>query len=357
MHPSDPLRYGLAPAVAVLLVLGACGDDAVVRRPPGVMSADAGGDEDEDAAAARPDAFVEPADANTICARVEVAARRVTPEVTIIVDQSGSMNDDLSRGVSRWEAVHRVLTGPDGLVTATDGIVRYGVALYSDTPGGSRGCPIVTAAPAAIDNHPAIEALLARSRPLGETPTGHAIEAILDGMMMSPDESRDPRLFVLATDGAPDRCGAPNGHDATSRRLSVEAIERAFTYGIRTYVIGVGEGAVAADHLAELAAAGQGGAASPFYEAGSVTELADALRGIVRGSISCTLELEGRIEPDRACDGEVLLNGIAVPCEDPDGWRVVDESHIELVGASCDALTEREGVSIEASFPCDVILY
>jgi hypothetical protein len=291
-----------------------------------------------------------------VCARVEVAARRITPDVTVIVDQSGSMSGDFSGGLSRWQAVRRVLTGPDGLVTTTDGFVRYGVALFSDTRGGSAECPIVTQVPVAISNHDAIETLLASSEPLGETPTGHAIESILEGVEADPDPGMNPRIFVLATDGNPDRCGAPDGHDATSKMLSVRAVEHAYALGIRTFVIGVGEGTVATEHLEALAAAGQGGVASPYYEAANVAELADALRTIVRGEISCTMELEGRIDPTRACDGEVLMNSIPLTCDDPDGWHAVDETHIELTGSSCDALVEREGVTVDATFPCDVVL-
>lgn len=69
------------------------------------------------------------------CASVSLVVRRVIPEVTVVVDQSGSMEEPLSDGLSRWQAVHRVLTGPDGLVTTTESIVRYGLALYSDVAG------------------------------------------------------------------------------------------------------------------------------------------------------------------------------------------------------------------------------
>jgi hypothetical protein len=310
-----------------------------------------------DAPRPRPDAPLAPQDAGGgICASVELAARRITPRVTLVVDQSGSMNEELSGGLSRWDAVHEVLTGPEGLVTTTEGMVVYGLALYSDASGGSPRCPVVTEVTEMLGNRDAIDDAYEAADPLGETPTGDALDAILDGIEGAIDPSDDPRILVLATDGAPDRCGAPNGHDATSRARSVSAVERAYALGIRTFVVGVGEGTVSAEHLAELAAAGQGGAASRYYEAGDVASLAAAMREIVRGELSCTLELEGRIDPAQACAGEVRLNGTPLPCDDPDGWRAVDETHVELLGASCAALIERESNAIEARFPCEVVL-
>ena len=48
----------------------------------------------------------------------------------------------------------------------------------------------------------------------------------------------------------------------------------------------------------------------------------------------------------------------AVRCaaDDPDGWRAVDETHIELLGASCDSLIENERSTVQATFPCSVLL-
>jgi hypothetical protein len=343
---------GLSSLLALAALAGCDGSDGGLLR---ARRADAGAS--TDAPRSRPDVPLVPHDANGgICASVEVAARRITPRVTLVVDQSGSMNDELSGGLSRWDAVHEVLTGPEGLVTTTEGMVVYGLALYSDAAGGSARCPIVTEVTEMLGNRDAIDAAYAAADPLGETPTGDALEAVLDRIEGALDPSDDPRILVLATDGAPDRCGAPNGHDATSRARSVRAVERAYALGIRTFVVGVGDGTVSAEHLAELAAAGQGGGAARFYEAGDVASLAAAMREIVRGELSCTLELEGRIDPAQACAGEVRLNGTPLPCDDPDGWRAIDETHVELLGASCDALVARESNAIEASFPCEVLL-
>jgi hypothetical protein len=302
-----------------------------------------------------PDTNLANVDATDICASVEVSTRLVTPEVTVIVDQSLSMENVLSGGVSRWDAVHNVLTGPTGLVTETERVVRYGLALYSDVQGGSPRCPIVTPVPSALNNRAAINTAFTAADPMGETPTGDSINAILSAT--SPDPTDDPRIFILATDGGPDRCGMPDAHDDASRNLSIAAVQRAYTMGIRTFVIGVGSGSVPTSHLQALARAGQGGAATAMhYEAGDVAALTTAMRTIVRGEISCTLELDGRVDPMEACAGDVRLNGINIRCDDVNGWRPIDETHIEILGTRCETLTTSDVARVQATFPCSAII-
>jgi len=114
-------------------------------------------------------------------------------------------------------------------------------------------------------------------------------------------------------------------------------------------------------HLQDMANAGLGrGPGDPdaqFWEAGADEGLRAALRDIVGGELSCVVELDGRIDDlDAACTGTVELNGSAIPCDDPNGWRAVDETHIELRGEACDTLQSGWGVTLNATFPCDVIL-
>ena len=352
--PARARHHGLRHALTALLVTlaPACSDGA----PRGTgRGHDAGTHAGTDASFLRTDGAFGALDGQgEVCASVELVTRRVIPDVTILVDQSLSMENTLADGVTRWDAVHTVLTGPDGLVTTTGSVVRYGLALYSDAQHGSPMCPVVTQVPLALDNRGAIDATYGGADPMGETPTGDAIEAVLESMSLDPTDA--PRIFVLATDGGPDRCGAPDAHDEVSRALSLDAVRRAHDAGIRTFVIGVGRGSVATSHLADLAAAGRGGVPSPYFEADDVASLAEAMRTIVRGEVSCTLALEGRIEPSAACEGQVRLGAETIPCDDPDGWRAVDETHIELLGASCDSLIENERSTVQATFPCSVLL-
>jgi hypothetical protein len=51
----------------------------------------------------------------------------------------------------------------------------------------------------------------------------------------------------------------------------------------------------------------------------------------------------------------VALSGQPLACDDPNGWRVVDAKHIELVGDACTNWLSTTDASIDARFPCNVI--
>jgi hypothetical protein len=297
------------------------------------------------------------------CASREVEATRVTPNVILVIDQSGSMTAGFG-GSNRWDALREsLLAEPDGLVSGLQSQVRFGLALFSanapddETVVGM--CPLIEWVPPALDNRAAIASVYGPARPLDETPTGDSLDAILARLTMTPDPSTDPTIFILATDGEPDTCAEPNPQNGQEEALA--AAERAYRAGIRTFVISVGEGTVSARHLQDMANTGVGRRSgepdAPYWVAGDDAGLRDALRAIVGGELSCVVELNGRIQDlDAACSGTVRLNGRALVCDDPNGWRVIDANHIELVGSACETLQSGPGVRLEASFPCDVIL-
>ena len=304
-------------------------------------------------------------DASNVCADVRVEATRVTPNVILIVDQSSSMNQGFD-GSNRWDALRgSLLDEPDGLIASLQSTVRFGLALYSAEAEGSSSdpvpgmCPLIEWVPPAIDNYDAIDAVYGPADPIDETPTGASIDDVLDRLMMTPDPSTDPTIFILATDGEPDTCEQPNPQEGQGEALA--AAERAYASGIRTFIISVGEGTISASHLQDMANAGLGrGDGDPdadYWEAGDDEGLRTALRDIVGGELSCVVTLEGAIQNlDDACVGQVRLNGTTIPCDDPDGWRAIDETHIELQGEACETLQSGPGVTLEATFPCDIIL-
>lgn len=305
------------------------------------------------------------ADGSNVCADVRVEATRVTPNVVLIVDQSGSMTSGFGES-NRWDALRDSLLGrPDGLIDSLQSTVRFGLALYSAEAEGNSSdpvpgmCPLVEWVPPDIDNYDRIDAVYGPADPIDETPTGASIDDVLDRLLMTPDPSTDPTIFILATDGEPDTCAQPNPQEGQPEALA--AAERAYRAGIRTFIISVGEGTISAEHLQDMANAGLGREAgdpdAEYWEAGDDEGLRTALRDIVGGELSCVVTLEGRIQNlDQACSGEVRLNGTVLPCDDPDGWRAIDETHIELRGAACDTLQSGPGVTLEATFPCDIIL-
>jgi hypothetical protein len=307
-------------------------------------------------------------DASNSCADVTVMANRVTPNVILIIDQSGSMNADFGGDGARWNVLHETLMEqPGGLIDELQSSVRFGVALYTaEAPDQSEEpvpgqCPLITWVEPALDNYDAIATEYVVDDWIDETPTGESIDDVLARVVNVPDPSSDPTIFILATDGEPDTCEAPNPQNGQAE--SIAAVERAYDAGIRTFVIAVGND-VGETHLQDVANAGRGmpqGTSCPlgscYFRPDDNDGLRETLRDIIGGQLSCVVTLEGMIEDiSQACVGTVALNGTPLACDTPNGWRVIDSTHIELVGEACTILQNTPGVTLTATFPCGIIL-
>ncbi len=294
------------------------------------------------------------------CANVDVEATRVTPNVILVVDQSGSMTSSFGSG-DRWNVLRdSLMSMPDGLVYAMQSQVRFGLALFSSRADQPEMCPMITWVAPGIDNYSSIDAVYGPAEPISETPTGDSLDAILTRWSMTPDPSTDPTIFLLATDGEPDTCEEPNPQNGQAE--SIAAAQRAYDMGIRTFIISVGEGTVSASHRQDMANTGVGNGPgdpdAPYWVAGDDDGLRSALLEIIGGQLSCVVTLNGRIQDlTQACSATVMLNGSSIDCDDPNGWHVIDETHIELTGDACTTLQSGPGVTLTASFPCDVILF
>jgi len=267
---------------------------------------------------------------------------------------------------TRWTVLRSsLLQQPGGLIDDLQSQVRFGLAMYSARSGGDGPtpigeCPIVTTVAPALDNYGAISGVYAPAEPIEDTPTGDSINKVIDDLDLSsdPDAIADATVFVLATDGEPDRCEELDPQTDDAKREAIEAVQRAHGMGIRTFVISVGEGTVSAEHQQAIANAGLGldpvGGAAEYWVAGDDRSLRDALISIIGGQVGCDISLNGRVRVADACVGKVTLNGEPLACNDPNGWELVDEQHIRLMGQACDDLKSRDDAILDVSFPCNV---
>ncbi len=314
-------------------------------------------------------------DGANVCAR-SVPATKLTPNVIIIIDQSATMDTAFTGADDRWDALRTALVGEQGLIKKLQDVVRFGIALYSGSYHAPE-CPLLTVAPqkdpssgeveVKLGAYAEIDEIYRAAETVGETPTGDAIEAILGQIAGSAlTTGSDPTIFILATDGEPDRCEQldPDG-TAGAREEAIEAIRRAYDeYGIKTFVIAVAEeDELSQEHVNDLANAGQGLAAEPgeavadSYRVSSTDALVSTLASIVGGHLTCVIDLQGRVTNigDGCAYGKVELNGTAIPCDDQDGWKLINDRQLELFGTPCDDLLDDPDSTVSAFFPCTVI--
>jgi hypothetical protein len=293
-----------------------------------------------------------------VCADVKINLDKQIPTVLLLVDQSGSMNAEFA-GSDRWQVLRSSLMNTDmGVVNTLQAQVRFGLALYSGVR--DQPCPVITSVAPALNNYGAID--MAYPVPtdaiLDNTPTGESIDAA--STLLQGVQELGQKVIVLATDGDPDSCAAPdsNGTDPP-REMSLEASQRAFQAGVFTFVISVAADADQA-HLAELANVGQGyprnDAMNRVYLANDQAQLATAFNTIVEGIRSCAFALNGTVNAGGEADGSVQLNGMPLSLNDANGWRLSSPSTIELVGTACETVQNSENVALEATFPCGSII-
>ena len=300
----------------------------------------------------------QPSPDSGVCASSDVVAGRVTPTVILVIDQSSSMHENLGSGGTRWNVLRDFLLRQDGLIKSLEDKVRFGIATYSARSEDPVDvCPLVTSVEPALNNFSAIEQKYRDTEPIEDTPTGDSIDKIVNDLPQpAPDAPRDPVVLVLATDGEPDRCEQLDPQTPEAQVETIDAVKRAFGMGIKTFVIGVGN-EISETHQQDVANAGVGSAMgqnAPYWTAQDDQTLRTALTDIIGAQVSCDITLKGRVDGD-PCTGTVTLSGRKRVCKDPDGWELVDPTHVRLLGASCDEFKREEVSTLYVTFPCEVL--
>lgn len=304
-------------------------------------------------------------DGDGVCADIDVEAARIIPTVAFVVEQSNGMDQLLEEGqpLTRWDALREVLLDSEtGVIPSFSADMRMGLVLYANPPPYFPECPDLTEImPPALDNYQAIQAVYGNAVTAPNAPTGDSLRAAAQRLDAVTEVG--PKYLVLGTNGDPDRCDEDGGQirqDEESKALVVTAAQESYAKGIETIVINVGRGPTAHAHLQAVANAGAG--LSPdetpgavLYEPGTRDELAETLQSLLGAVRTCTFDLRGEVDEAQAGRGTVTLDDVPLEMSDEDGWRLVTESRIELVGAACDTLKNGDH-SFRAQFPCDVVI-
>jgi hypothetical protein len=303
------------------------------------------------------------------CVDLDVDFARVTPTVMLLIDQSGSMDQNFENGKDRWETLRDTLTDPtNSLLKKLDTTVRFGMTLYTSDGGFGSGttprtCPKLQSVGIALGNFATMSTFLNQKKngtyvygPQGDTPTAESVDAVVRSLNGYTEDG--PKSIILATDGDPDTCQDANpttdaGRD-TAKALSVSAVQHAYQAGIPTHIISVGN-QVTASHLKALAVAGAGGdTTAQAYTALDTSALVAAFDAIIGSVRTCDFTLEGTVTPANAPRGKVVLDGQALTFGDANGWEMPDDQTVRLRGTACSRV-EADAGGVSMKFPCDAI--
>ncbi len=304
------------------------------------------------------------ADAN--CGQVNNPLKVVPPDVLLIQDRSGSMDNDdndqsCRRGcTTKWSEMTVAVTQ---VVTSTQATVNWGLKFFADT--GNDDCGVLPGAtvPVAPNNASAITKAIGRTGPSTNTPTRAAIEAGTAYLMSLQDTN--PKYILLATDGEPNCAAGCVGDDCSTTPNPAEemasemAVANAVAAGIKVFVVGIGNVASAVATLNQMAMNGgeaQTGGATSYYAATDQAALQTALAQIVGKVASCTLPLPGKPQAPTnvIVEDEGTKTQIPRDTNHAEGWDYTDSSDtvIQLYGSACSNVTNGTYSNVEILEGC-----
>lgn len=260
------------------------------------------------------------------CEGEQFVAEAVPPNVLIVLDKSGSM-DDAVAGQRKWDTA---LGAVESLLAEYGDKIRFGLMLYP--MGGRNNCGAGTVSVDLGDGTSnAILAALDANGPDGNTPIGASLDAAYDYAPLADPERSN--YVLLLTDGEETCDGDGEAAAAALRGKTPE---------VKTFVVGFG-GEVDARVLNAMAVAGgtelQG--TTKYYQADDATSLAGAFEDIGGAVLSCSYEISGK--PDKASDIYVYFDGKPVPLDTAhgEGWDYdAGTNQVTFFGAACTGLRD-----------------
>ncbi len=320
-------------------------------------------------------------DAN--CGARSKTAMKVAPDILILLDRSGSMNDDVNNQMcrpdggagaamgcgasSKWAQVAPAILQ---VVGDTEADVNWGLKFFPDNSSSGNTCAV--SATAAVDvasrNAAAITtAIMGATSTNGGvvgyngTPTRSAETGAVTYLQTLTDTG--PKIILLATDGLPTCPASGTGAAGDDSAAAPPAVAAALAAGFKTFVVGISTtGGGAADAtLSKMADAGglaRTGMPS-YYPVSNTGDLAAAIRTLIGVAATCTFQ----IGPNPSTDGttgldhiDVLGDGNAIS-RDPshaNGYDYIDSTmqSIQVYGPLCDQIMSGAIKDVTVTFRC-----
>ena len=324
-----------------------------------------------------------------VCGEKTKTATKLPPDVLILLDRSGSMNESYN-GVScgaggmggraggmtncgadsKWA---KVVPAIAQVVGDTQAEVNWGLKFFPQNSAGmgTDACAVNNTAevPIAPNNAAAIQTAITGSTQANGgvvtgyngTPTRNAANGAVGYMQSLTDAN--PKFILLATDGAPT---CPEAGTTNASPGAIAAVEAAKAAGFSTFVAGIATANSAEADATLSSMATVGGlprAATPtYYPVTNADDLAAAIRTLVGVAATCTFQ----VGPTPTDDGSTALDKIDVLGDgapirrDPthtDGYDYKDASmqQIEVHGPLCDQIKSGAIASVTVTFRCIIL--
>jgi hypothetical protein len=236
------------------------------------------------------------------------------------------------------------------------------VACLQGLTGSIADCaPGAVVVPVAIDNAAAIGQAFDTTLPSGGTPTGETLQGLVDTFaapVTNPDAETVARFVLLVTDGQP-TCPAGMGRDTTQPDIDVanSAIDALTARGVRTYVIGYDTTGPGNEQFASVldGFAQRGGTGDTMHRPVEDEQtLLTEMQRIAGDVVSCSFVLDQ--PPQRADFVLVRLDGEQINLGEADGWALVGDRNVQLMGASCNKLKDGGGHAVDVEVRCSVVI-
>ncbi len=308
----------------------------------------------------------------TFCGSVNQPALRLPPDILLLQDASGSMNQDITNTTcgtpgcgasSKWALMTPAIMQ---VVAETESQVNWGLKLFADLNNACGVSPNVAVGIARPNLGAIANALNVRTAADGsltngsQTPTRAAEDAAVTYLTGLTDTN--PKFIVLATDGLPN-CPASGNAANDDTPGAIAAVAAARSAGIPTFVVGISTAGSAAESALDMMAVAGGypRAGTPqYYPVTSTAEFVAVLRTLVGMAGTCTFA----VPPPPSGDGTTSRANIAVtvgvggtvtelPFDATNGWTYTDSTMASIVlhGPACDQVKAGNGLERHDRLP------
>ena len=291
----------------------------------------------------------------------------IPPRILLVVDRSGSMNEDAAGfGGSKWDAARAALVGAgadSGVVGQLEGSVEFGLYMYPAGSSTDQQClPGSVNDSISLSNHADIRRQMDTTTPGGGTPTAPALVTARTELNRL-GATGGQRAVILVTDGGPNCNASLNGSTcrcvadpSQCQSFSANCLDDANTIaaanqlnqgGFPVFVLGI-DGALAFGDV--LTRTAQAGGTGNFFGIGSQQQLAQTIEDIALRVGSCRFELSTSPSANQLT---VAVDGTEVTRDTgrQNGWDLIGVNTVELFGAACDAAQRAtQNVSVQTCF-------